>query len=296
MKLRCALLLLPLLVASCSGSRPSEIQSNDTSSLIEVESSRQDTLCYIGYVQKFDDNNFFFTDLYFSPSFDYDFYEDLKKMADEVIFSDGEVTRSKLEIEEAGQYFNLNGLNHIDIYNDRNQKIATGKLSHIEFVEDLIEDNFVAVFQVDNPRATNPVFCIGNYANDLHQLQYSVLEDETATAHLIKNLNLKKEDVWIVKHYLIGNQRISAISADTTAFIIDLTAARFDVLYKSRTAEVINQLTPISAKNSLHHVYLAQCGMPETDMLWTSVLAFNGTTYESVESNRIVSKLLSVDK
>jgi hypothetical protein len=196
-----------------------------------------------------------------------------------------------MEIERVGQYFNLTGLKNVAIYSKENLKLTTGQISHIEYVEDMIESRFVLVFRVDNPNISDPLFCIGNSNDELTKIYFSSIEDEKLKLRLIDYLKLDTHQIWDIKHYKLDDQIIySTVSADTTAYIIETINKNQRTLYKSNSSEAINELALISKKVNGRQILLTDCGMPETDMTWTSVLIFNGTEYERTKGHRIIKR------
>jgi hypothetical protein len=291
MKLRFPILTLIVLIG-CS--KPKDIE-NQSTTIGKVDAEIQtlvgndkDTLSYVGFIGKFEDNNTFYTDLYFMDDFNYDLYSKITKMGDQVVFKEDDVTRTKLEIKDAGQYFNLTGLKSIDIYDHKSQKLTTGQLSHIEYFEDVIEGRFVAVFNVADPNISEYLFCVGNTNVDLTKMEFSIYDDENLKSKLTDFLKINSDNVWEIKHYKLDNESIySTVSTDTTAYVIETMDGNHKTLYKSRSSEVINGLSAISKKLNGRPILLTESGMPETDMLWTSVLIFNGTEYETSRDHRV---------
>ncbi|HEU5293058.1 MAG TPA: hypothetical protein VFU05_20575 [Cyclobacteriaceae bacterium] len=288
-------LLTLIVLTGCSKPGVNENQSSDLSNTDStivplLVNDQPDTLSYIGYIQKFEDNNSFYTDLYFVDNFNYDLYNEITEMGDQVIFNNDEVRRTKMDIARVGQYFNLTGLKNIVIYDSKNQKLTTGQLSHIEYFEDVIERKFVAVFQVEDSTISDPLFCIGNSDDNLIEVNFSSYRDEKLKSELIDFLDLNPDNIWSIEHYKNDNHIISATSADTTAYIIETLNNDHKVLYKSKSSEAIHGLMAISKMINGREILLAECGMPETDMMWTSVLVFNGSVYETRKDHRIARR------
>lgn len=281
-----------LVLAGCSKPQTSDnpVSTEDIGGRPEFSQSKpelRDSLSYVDYVEKFDDNNFFYTDLYFVDGFNYDRYDEITKTKGEVVFTDEETKRTRMEIEHVGQYFNLTGLRNIAIYNKENRKLTTGKLSHIEYVEDLIESKFVAVFQVENPDVAEPLFCIGNSDDELPLMDYMLIEDENLNRALSNYLRLKV-DHSNVMHYKTGGETLySVVSTDTTAYIIETVEKSHRTLYQSKSSEVISRLAIISKEVNGLQILLTYSSVPETDFLFSSVLVFNGQEYEPSRHNRI---------
>lgn len=291
MRLRYRLLTLIVLIG-CSKPKTNENQFTNRGTLDNVQAvplmtNLNDTSSYIGFIKKFKNNNLFYTDLYFAANFNYDLYNEIAKLGGQTIFKDEEIQRTRMDIDKVGQYFDLTGLKNIDIYNSANQKLTTGQLSHIEHIEDMIESRFVAVFRVDNPHISDPSFCIGNSNNDLTSIDFTSYKDETINSTLIEFLELNTDHIWSINHYRLDNKSISTVSADTTAYIIETVQDSLKTLYKSNSSQAIKRLTVISKRVNGRPIFLMECGMPETDMLWTSVLVFNGNEYETSKHGRI---------
>lgn len=290
--------LIILTILSCSTPKTSEsLISKDTTTNTQAtllipnsmdSMNPLDSLSYVGYIERFPDNNSFYTNLYFVDNFNYNLYDEVAKMGNEIIFEDEETKRTKIPIKTASQYFNLTGLTNISIYNKENIRLAIGQLSHIEFVEDMIENKFVAVFNVDNTNMSDYLFCIGNSKGDLTTIQFDSFKDERLDSELINHLKLTPNNIWIINHYKLNDEAIfSTVSADTTGFIIKTVDKTHRILYKSKFNETINGLTIISKEINGQPIILTDCGMSETDMLWTSVLIFNGTDYEIIKDHRV---------
>lgn len=280
-------------LAACSkpGSNENQVAAGDkadTTATASMTNNPGDTIRYIGYIQKFEDNRSFYTDLHFVEGFNYDLFNDIARMSDKVIFKDQETTRIEIDVKKAGQFFNLTGFNTITIYNRDNQPLTTGRFSHIEYVEDQIESKFVAVFDVANPDISDHLFCIGNMRGELSPIKFSYHEDEKVNSDLINYLELNTENLWGITHYQLDDQpTYSTVSADTTAYIVDTAGKTYQTVYKSKFSELISQLTIISKKINGRHVLLTISGMPETDMGWSSLLVFNGMEYEVRDDHRI---------
>lgn len=281
--------ILFLLLMSCSKPAADYRGSDDTvvTRGDGLEKGVNDTLSYVGHISKFDDDELFYTDLLFVEGFDYDRYQELTNSSGDVEFEGSDFKRVKMLIGEIGQYFDLTGLGRIDVYNKNGTKLTAGRLSHIEYVEDLIEGRFVAVFEVDDPDVSDPVFCVGNPKSKLSEIDIVDYDDEELELELISSLNLDVDRVWHHEHYKVGNLAISTVSADTTAYVVEILNDLQLVLYKSDRSEVIDDMTIIPWYVNGRPIVLTSCSMPETDILWTSVLVFNGSEYDVRDSQRI---------
>ncbi|MBX2966422.1 MAG: hypothetical protein KF845_09770 [Cyclobacteriaceae bacterium] len=288
------LFALTLLIACTTpgASDNSKSDSNTESITIaqqEIISNIQatDSLSYIGFINKFENSDDFYTDIYFIEGFNYADYDKVRSLGDSIIFRNEELKRVRIPTEKVKQYFILDGLNKINIYNRNNELITTGELTGVEYVEDVIESRFVAVFKLENPGISDYQFCIGNIRENLSTLEYSVIDSDTLTSKLIKHIGVNNERVWRQTHYKLSEHGnvYSIISADTTAFIIETLGNKVNLLYKSESSEFIYDLSIVSKEINGKPILLTFCGLPETDITWTSLLIFNGVEYKVNQNN-----------
>lgn len=285
--------IMAVLIASCNVPKiqnPStEVGKTLTTQLIPVDQSKEPP-CYIDFIEKFEGTNELYTHLYFQESFDYSQYEKVLKLGDSLIYKDDEIKRTRIPMREATKYFDLSGLETIEIFDSNHNKINEGKLKRIELLEDLIESQFVAVFTLNDMNDGDQLYCVGNrnwiFTEDL---SFSPMLNEVLTQAIINRFDLDKETIWNIQHYESRSMATtySVVSADTTAFIIEVTDSSHKVLYKSKTSESINDLVIIPTTINGHPLLLAKCGMPETDMSWTSLLTYKGEQYEVTKHNRL---------
>lgn len=261
------------------------VDSTTTDSLRTISDSHDNPWSFVGHVNKFKEDNLFYTTLYFAEEINADLYAKVSAQG-QVVYQDDELKRTKFESGKVAQYFDMRGLHEVDIYNQRNEKLTSGRLSHIEYIEDLLEGKFVAVFVPENVNIPEPSFCITK-GSDLDRIAYTQFDDNDLRTRLVDLLQLDNDYIWSLVNYRLGDKTISVISADTTANIVESNGNTFHVLYKSKTSEIINDLTFISAQINGQYLILTNSGVPETDMMWSSLLLFNGKEYEVSTSQRL---------
>jgi hypothetical protein len=297
---RIIFLLIPVILISCSKNKTTEPPSLNTGSLIVGDTllpvlTKSDTgtlYSYIGFIYKFNETNTFYTDLYFAPGVELDVYEELSSVGN-VIYQDEEIKRTKLPLSNALPYFELAGLSRVTLYNRTGKKLTNGRFSHIEYYEDLIEGKFIAAFDVENTAIPGVDFCIGNFDEDLQPLTYSTFEDTRLQSEILDFTGAHNQQPWQVTHYLLNDKSVyTALSVDTTSFIVTSKNNRHEILYKSKFSESIAGLTFLSKKVNDQYILLVNSGQPETDFTWQSLLVFNGREYEPSPRNVIATRNL----
>lgn len=290
----CIAVTFLLILAGCP-KRPAEsvVKEHAPADSAAIVPDPHDTLSYIGYVERFKGTDLFFTEIFYKSGAEVDFdnHDALMALGGTEVYKTDEVSRTRVEVNQVGNFFDLTGMNTITIYNRKNEKLTTGRLSHIEYVEDPIENKFVAVFQVDQSKLSGPWFCVGNSSQDLTPVQVAPFVDLELNKRLTAFLKLDQKRVLNVKHYKLenesGRQVYSTISADTTAYIVDTTTEKYQLLYKSSFQEMIIDLDPVSRIINGRIMLLIFAGQPDTDNLWSSLLVFDGKGYRVVKGNRV---------
>lgn len=296
MKILNYLLIALTVFSACSSPRkPNNLDRNkntvsDITETASINTDSADTLCYIDYIRKFEDNCTFYTDLYFDSSAIGIELEMIENMGDSVIYKgEPDTKRTRIPIEKAGKYFNLTGLNRINLYNKDNQIITTGTLSHIEYFENMITSQFIAVFTVDNPNISDFQYCMSSTMKNFTPTKYLSITNPGLTSTLIDYLHLKPDEYMIVNHYQVfkSGTIYSTVSSDTTAYIIESSGDKINVLYKSKSREAIIGLVIISKDINSRPILLIHSGLPRSDVTWSSLLIFNGSEYERDRDHRI---------
>ncbi len=240
-----------------------------------------DSMTYIDHIWKLPDTDAYYAYLYFTGD-ERVSDEDIVRMGGSAPEGSYEMRRTKLPVDKVGKFFILSGLDSVTIYSRDNVKLTRGRFSHIEYFEDLIGDSFIAVFDVDDPDIEDASFFIGRGKRDLAPLNSVPFQDDALTSKLVARFGWAANQLWSIHHYRLNNTAVySCVSVDTTAWIIETTRDRSDVLYKSLSSETIRELVMISQPARDRPLFLASSGLPETDITWSSVLTFNGVSYEA---------------
>lgn len=287
------LVLMPLVI-SCATQKnedrgdvdsPSETsrvvpQQEQVASAVEIIS---DSIGYFTRVGKFGDNNTFYVDLRFvgKPT-----EEELNQIREDnaVIYQDEETTRSEVRHENY-RFFKVAGINEIDIYSKDNIKLTRGKFLRVEYVEDLIEGRYVAVYAADDPTIKEYSFCGVNTKDELVPLRYSEFQDDSLKQLVLDAINLPAQDVFKVIHYELQEPygTYAVVSSVQNAYIVVTINGESELVYKGERENILS-LVIVSKKVNGRPILLAECGIPDSDMMWSTTLVFNGQSYKSEEN------------
>jgi hypothetical protein len=292
-------LLCIIIVSACTTAKPGSETTSPDSLVAEIKQKEvpeilDDSLNYIGFIERFDKSDVFYVSLNFRNDFNYNDYEKVEKLADSVVFKNtGENTailsRRKIPLDKAQKYFDLRGLDKINIISKNHEVIATGEFVRIEYLETTIESGFIAIFKMDNTNLTDQEFCIGNSFKKIENTRYSAFNNKPLTTSITRELEKGYKLVYNVDHYRSADSLdiYSIASVDTTAFIFDSSDKNLKVLYKSEWNEMISSIVILPKEVNGRPVLLADCGRNATDWTWTSLLVYNGREYKRIPDQRI---------
>jgi hypothetical protein len=250
--------------------------------------------------------------LYFKKdSIDMTQYSEIVKTGDSTIYSGEENQRTRIPLSVAVEHFDLRGLQHPDLFNEGGEFIEALTLKRVEFLQQNISDEFIAVYSTSHTLETDNRLNNEDSKNSYH---YGITSGDTAphnTAdfdfHPIENLplvqELRKEFPFKNEYYSEKenfhqyqrgkNQKGPSDTVLTSLFYDEISlialshAGRNDRLYLSEEPEQMFSMIPTVLKKNGMPVLITQSFMPETDILWSSLMVFNGERYVIMDRQRM---------
>src|SRR5688572_11691391 len=255
---------------------------------------QNDTSIFISSIIPFDETREFYTPVYTLDNLEEGAWESIATKLDSVVYvGDDETKRTRLPLNIAKQYFNLSGLNRISLYNQVGNRITDATLVRIEYLEDLIESQYVAVFKPTIPSAftSDVYYCITASADSLKTISvgYKELTDTNLTAKLFQRFKIDSTKVWEINHlqFLRDNSIWTAIALDQGSFLIETKGNESTILYQSNEDYSIMEVMLVHIEINTKPVLLVTFGKNETDWIWTSLMVYSSKGYEVVNSSRI---------
>lgn len=247
-----------------------------------------DSAVFAGVIRRFEDNGELYTTLFFKGDFDRTLYDFLAKSSDSLVYQDDEIKRSALPFPVAAEYFDLRALDEVEVYDTSGLLLGTARFERVEYLEEIIEAGFIAVFSLAKDTPGQPAYCLSNdrRLTATKNFNYNSTKTKTLDKKISQELNLlSSADLNVIELSLAGtNKTYLLISGDTTAFIYD--RENKELLYKSDSREVIVDAIPIPPLSGERPLFLVSFALPETDVYWEGLLKFNGTSYELCPRNR----------
>jgi hypothetical protein len=278
-------------LAGCStrtDSSRSGADSSDFKQSVKTDEPVDDSVIFAGVIRKFEGNDELYTALFFKGDFDQTLYDFLTKSSDSLVYQSDEIKRSALPFPVASEYFDLRGLDKIEVYDTSGHLIGRAKLARVEYLEEMIEAGFIAVFNFEKKKSGNPAYCVstGHEAARPKNFSYKVRTSGKLNKEILAKLPMPSAGEYNFMEMVLlpVNKTYLLISGDTTAFLYD--AETNDLLYKSKSSEIIIDAIPIPVSSAERPLFLVSFGLPETDAFWESLMEFNGTRYELCARNR----------
>jgi hypothetical protein len=277
---------------------PIDTAIQDTTSLsrmaIGTAATSMDSTVYIGAAGYFPDTKEFYIPLYYR--LESDNYVDPEKLDSIISEKEGNV-RKRLPLAEAVKEFYLEEMEHVLLFNSDNEFLGRLSLKRVEYMEDQISSQFVAVY---------PAIKLAHNPDDLHyavSANYSPLpkdsfdveelEDVALDTAVLHGVNLAQSSRCVTNHFKVlpAGNIYSILSNDTVSLLTETIDNHTTVLQEGDDFHFGNIMPlPISVYGK--PIILVYYYVPETDVTGNFISAFNGTSYEGASYGRVKLDLL----
>lgn len=265
---------------------------------VNSNSFSQQRKAYINKVWGFQGNHEFYLPLQLKDSVAHtDPFEFLKTQTDSIISANTYQQRKRLLADTAREYFELDILQTIAIYNSGYDFLTDATFKHVEYFEDMIDGMFIAVFEPANKNldvGEMELFCLAG--------DYKSLVEKTKTEEVTKkkwdektrdHISFDQESLLTIRHYEIkqnGTTVLTALSVqnpdtfETSSFLISRQGQSLTVLKQMKEEQVIWDVLPTPLAYNQKPVLLVEMVIPQTDFTGYTLGIFNGTGYELHDS------------
>jgi hypothetical protein len=282
------IVIYAVMLIGCS-SRP-DSSTTDSSGQSARDSSElapeADSLGFVGFIDAIEGTDELYTDLFFRKDSFQNMYDFLARSSDSLVYQDDQIKRSALPFPVAQEYFDLRGLNSVELFDARNQLLGTARLQRIEFYEEVVEAGFVAVFKMDKQSSKEPQYCLskGMGLSIIKDVRYAIRILKRADGEIQKQIVTTHPGVLREIEFMPANKRYLVISGDTSEHIFESETG--NILYQSKQSETIIRVIPVPIEVNGRPLLLVSFSEPETDIFWERLLRFNGERYEFSPRNR----------
>ena len=288
--LRCCPMLVlffsALILLGCGSKSRKETEVDSTQQTLQVV---DDSAMFVGAVTALNKNELY-VDLYLKDSIVYndELHEFFQGSTDSVIYQDDQIKRSQLPDMIAREYFNLIFLDQLDLYDSLGRHLGKTDLQRVEFLEDFIEVRIVgsykASFDVSHAR-----YGIGGDVDNDHveRFSYTDINDPRLTKAVKSHVQSKdtaQVPFMIHRKFNPGGAIYSFVSDYQKSFIFD--HATSEVVYLKEN-EMFMNILPVPKQRNGRLVFLATVNEADTDIVWTTLLVFNGKEYTQSQYQRL---------
>lgn len=306
------LLLLSLMIG-CAGSpdstAPSSLSHDSLAAahdtilppLVEEKGSKMidtlptTTLSYIGVIEDFYfvDNKEVYVVLYFKKdSLTYEDWKEAKNWGDSLIYGDDENERTRIPLTVANANFDMRGLDSLSIFDEDNAFICQADFVRVEYLNQNISSYFIAVFETEKRLSSGPHYGIGNMLKSPEPGDFKVFKNSTLTQKLTEEFEISQEYIGSAfkgLHILLPQtgDTLSVINSDMYAYILHATADTTNLCFKSNEPENFGAFIVIPIYKNQLPLILTVSYLPESDMMWNKLLAFDGAHYQMKEHQRV---------
>ncbi|HEY0741665.1 MAG TPA: hypothetical protein VGD40_09385 [Chryseosolibacter sp.] len=305
MKYLYCLFLLSLL--SCSTSKqelPGSSIRTDTSlvgsvladaSVFDPILRKEGSTMFIGETGYHAETNEFYGQVYYiADSVDETFFEDMMLEHDSTVFESDDLTRTRLRMDVAKANFNLAGLDTITVFNAKGHKICTAVLTRVEYLNDLVEGSYTAVFKPETKIVIQdePLYCTsqGKTSFTERARQWQEVIGAEADQQLLKIFALSSEQVSKISHlqFKDDNTTYSSVSAHSGAssMLVETKDGKSVALMKLDEGYSLSKLQPVHFSYHDRPVFLSAIMPNETDGYFEVLIAFDGAKYEVLQCGR----------
>jgi hypothetical protein len=170
--------VLAFALLSCSKSSTSENTSDTTQIALSTidETKMNSPAVYVGFAGYLEETKEFYVSLYFKDIGDKVTPGDF---GDSTIYDDGEgYFRKWIPLDKAREHFVLDGLDKLRLYNADHQLIGTASLLRVEYVEDMITSEYVAIYKFAHEHSDRyaPYYAVSDHVGDAFQKDFSSKE------------------------------------------------------------------------------------------------------------------------
>lgn len=252
--------------------------------------TENDKNSYVGFVYTYENQTTdeFYVELYSKTNDSY--FEAISKKVDSVIYSNDVIKRSRLPLSIASKLFDFRGMKELTLFDRNHNELTTARFIRVELFDDAIMSYFTAVYKAEDARElSKAVYCIGNLRDKLSKINFSLVEDSLLTSNILNKLNLPNKNNIECAHYTnkATTSTVSVVNLDSTSCIYEKNNSDLKCIYTSAELEHIHDLIFVPITRNSKPILLTKSWVPDSDIVWSTLLVFDGTTYRLADKQRI---------
>lgn len=268
--------------------------------LIYSFSFAQSREIYINKTWTFEGNRAFYIPLHLPDSLNSNF-EFLKNKADSVIVSETFLTRKKLPDDITSQYFDLQNIQKIRIYNSEHELVSVATFKRVEYYEDMIDGMFIAVFEPEKDQILHlketSLYCLSeNAVSFVEKIKSEEIVKKQWTEKIRRKIYFNQDNLLTIKHFEVkmdAKDKLTLLSLQNpetkkmSTYLLEQNGPELVILQQFEKDFVIWDLLPIPVSVNNKPVLLVEIVRPETDFTGYVLAVFNGNNYRFYHDMRL---------
>ena len=231
----------------------------------------------VEFLTRFYNDDAYFSPLSFKNGGDNDVYGQIVKAAKEVVFEDDETSRYLIEPELASTHLNADRLNQIVVFDKEQNVVDTLESKRSEYYRDMIFSMFISSYESDLEDEEYIAISLSGLKEKYIKKSSAVFYDSSYLKSVVQVNNLEFDLVDSFINISDGIDTLSILSyVDYKADRATIYLTKNEILRDSINDDfIVTDLAPVPLASKNKIVYLAKCGVPETDVLWDALLTID---------------------
>ena len=278
-----------LFFASCDNKNSSDKTERNLESVkkdsIIVEGTKKDSILnendfytletapYVGIINSFYESDDYYIDLYYAEGFSDDTPNLLAENHGEIIYQGQEMTRTNVPYEIAKNHLEIEFLDTMYVFNERQELIDSISLQNIEYLDAMIESKYIASYS--HPTKLEGKIAISK-SPDLKDFNKSPSFKEIENT-LIKDLKLNIETLNIGKAFKLYHKgdTFNVFSFSDKEYNHQILLLKNGVVTDKIFEYYIDRIQPVPIASDDKIYYNVSSFVPDTDNSWTQLLGID---------------------
>ncbi len=224
--------------------------------------------------------------------YDWHALDTIKTYADSVVYQGDETKRTRFPLDEAQKYLNLDLLNGIIIFNYQHENLGKSRLKRVEFFEDVLGEQFVAVLEPAQKLQGELFYGINGINQFVDSFNSEILNSPTIKDSIKNHIKRASLYDWSLQSVLVEPYQniytFYSFIADgdiEKSFLVETNSVYGNRIMSEITNDYsIRNIIPVPVQINKKPILLLWVGPTETDIEWYTPAVFNGIKYEIINT------------
>ncbi|WNB17933.1 hypothetical protein [Marivirga arenosa] len=259
-----------------------ELLTNSIGSKFQKTSNSSKKSVFIGVLNDFYESEGFYVELYYSENYS---NEDINKLGEnhsETIYQGEEMTRTKVPLDIAQKHLDVEFIDSMYVFNEIQEIIDSISLQNIEYLDAMIESNYIATYNHSKDLTEKLVISKTNHLKNLKKSPSFQKGKKSLVEELKLNIDpLAIGEVFELNHNKDSFHIFSYTDKEYNHHIFSLKNRNItDTIEQYQ----INRIRPVPLASEGKIYYIVYAAVPDTDHSWTQLLGIDLKTGKFVKT------------